>query len=97
MVCNSVADRDQKAEKDQELKTMVLSKMQKPEEQTEDRMLIDSVKYYVERRKNEIESILERQDFLLELKTNLQIEHKYLSVRDTYMKVKDRIVEGLVR
>lgn len=60
-------------------------------------MLIDSVKYYVERRKSEIDSILERQDFLSELKTNLVIEHKYLSVRDTYMRLKDKIVEGLVR
>jgi hypothetical protein len=82
-----------KLERDSELKGMVLSKMtQKIEEIPEEKIGIDQVRYYTERRKSEIENILERGDLMPPLRHKLTLEYRFLSVRDIYMKIKNRIV-----
>ncbi len=58
---------------------------------------MDQSKFYTERRKNEIESILERSEVQGTLRQKLTLELKFLSCRDSYLRLKDKVVEGLLR
>ena len=56
----------------------------------------EQVRFLVEKRKSDIEHILEKSDQLEQAtKQRLEVELKFLSVRDVYQKVLRKIVDGL--
>ncbi len=56
----------------------------------------EQIKFLIDKRKDEVERMLERGDQLsAETRQKLQIEFKFLNVRDIYQRVLNKVVEGM--
>lgn len=85
-----------KGEREQELRH-ILSRRLKREEGAEDRYFLEKVDFFVNKRKQEITSLLNSEVLSKQSRLKLTAELKFLSLKDLYLKLKDRVLENVLR